>query len=181
METLTLYHGSIYDFESIDLSFGKPFKDFGIGFYTSASRMHAVSLAKRNKIIEEVRRNVGVRYAEAVQVWLYEYHFPLDALERLNVKEFNQADREWMQFVTMNRRSRRREHQYDMVIGPTANDKTNTIIQIYLSGGYGAVGSERAINTLLALIETDKLPGQYFFGSEKAIGYLTLHKKEQVA
>jgi len=31
--TLNLYHGTTHDFAEIDVSRGKPFKDFGQGFY----------------------------------------------------------------------------------------------------------------------------------------------------
>ena len=34
-----LYHGTIYDFEEIDVSAGKGYKDFGKGFYSGASSM----------------------------------------------------------------------------------------------------------------------------------------------
>jgi hypothetical protein len=53
MNLITLYHGSIYEFDKIDVNKGKPFKDFGIGFYTSRDENHAVRLALRNKQIEE--------------------------------------------------------------------------------------------------------------------------------
>jgi hypothetical protein len=48
---MTLYHGSIYDFAEIDLTRGKPFKDFGKGFYTTQRRDHAASIARRNREI----------------------------------------------------------------------------------------------------------------------------------
>ena len=55
MGIITLYHGSTYDFVDIDLSKGKPFKDFGIGFYATENKDHAMRLALRNKKIEEHR------------------------------------------------------------------------------------------------------------------------------
>jgi hypothetical protein len=45
---VTLYHGSCHDFAKIDVSVGKPFKDFGRGFYTSQNYEHAVGMATRN-------------------------------------------------------------------------------------------------------------------------------------
>ena len=50
-EIITLYHGTVYDFDEINLSRGKPFKDFGRGFYTTQIREHAVSMAVRNREI----------------------------------------------------------------------------------------------------------------------------------
>ena len=40
-----LYHGSIYNFRSIDTNFGSGYKDFGKGFYTTASKEHARNIA----------------------------------------------------------------------------------------------------------------------------------------
>ena len=41
MNTITLYHGSSFDFSIIDLKQGRPYKDFGQGFYASAVIGHA--------------------------------------------------------------------------------------------------------------------------------------------
>ena len=42
-----LYHGTIYDFEEIDVSAGKGYKDFGKGFYATAVPSHAENLPKQ--------------------------------------------------------------------------------------------------------------------------------------
>ena len=42
-----LYHGTIYEFDEIDVTAGKGYKDFGKGFYATAVPMHAEKLAKR--------------------------------------------------------------------------------------------------------------------------------------
>ena len=41
-----LYHGTIYEFDEIDVSAGKGYKDFGKGFYATAIPSHAEKLAK---------------------------------------------------------------------------------------------------------------------------------------
>jgi hypothetical protein len=51
-DIITLYHGSVHALDVIDVARGKPFKDFGIGFYTSHDKEHAVRLALRNRDIE---------------------------------------------------------------------------------------------------------------------------------
>ena len=43
-----LYHGSISDFDFIDVKAGKGYKDFGRGFYATAVISHAERLAVRN-------------------------------------------------------------------------------------------------------------------------------------
>ena len=175
---ITLYHGSSYDFNSIELKQGRPYKDFGQGFYTSASIDHARSMAERNavmRISKSRQRDIG---NELFEKWLYQYVFDWDKAAGLAVKEFPQADREWGRFITLNRNSRGVPHEYDIVIGPTANDFTNPTIQFYMSGGVGEVGSDTAIDELVRLLLPYKLPTQYYFATQQAIDCLTLVRKE---
>jgi hypothetical protein len=176
---ITLYHGSIYLFDKIDVSRGRPFKDFGIGFYTSRRVEHSKNLALRNKAIEEAR--IKKREAGAVvSAWLYEYEFDLGNSKNLIVKEFKNADKGWMRFVVQNRTSRTQIHNYDMVIGPTANDNTRITIRAFFAGAYGDIQSDSAMDTLISLIEPARLPTQFYFGSEKAVALLTLKERREV-
>jgi hypothetical protein len=179
MENITLYYGSIHLFDKIDVSCGKPFKDFGIGFYASLSVEHSENLALRNKAIEETR--IKKRNADTpVSAWLYEYEFDLRNKENLDVKEFKNADKEWMRFVVQNRASGTQIHNYDMVIGPTANDNTRVAIRAFFAGAYGDIQSDNAMDTLISLIEPDRLPSQFYFGSQKAAAMLTLKGRREV-
>jgi len=54
-EVLTVYHGTTSLIDVIDVSKGKPNKDFGRGFYVTQDLNHAMSLALRNKAIEKER------------------------------------------------------------------------------------------------------------------------------
>ena len=174
-DTVTLYHGTIYEFDKIDVAKGKWNKDFGRGFYTSRDVNHAERLATRNKIIEEERFALrGVK--KNVKPWLYTYEFDLDNLTSFNIKEFAAADRDWMRFVVLNResKSKTQEHEYDIVIGPTANDNTRAAIQTVLPLTRGQVMNDRVIDALIALIEPDNLPWQFFFGSQRAADLLHL-------
>ena len=168
---VVLYHGSIFLFDRIDTSMGKPFKDFGRGFYTTQNMSHAVNLALRNRRIEEMRLRQHNRDT-AVTAYLYKYEVnPAEAIG-LSVKEFATADKDWILFVLDNRRSNNRTHTYDIVIGPTANDDTRLSFRVYFSGGYGKPTSEKAINTLIENIEPDNLPRQIYFGSDKGASLL---------
>jgi hypothetical protein len=168
---ITLYHGSIHLFNEIDVSRGKPFKDFGIGFYASLSEEHAQNLALRNKAIEETRIKRQRTHTD-VSAWLYIYEFDMLNLQNLNVKEFKNADKEWMRFVVQNRASEARIHNYDVVVGPTANDNTRVAIRAFFAGAYGDIQNDKTIDTLITLIEPDNLPLQYCFGSVKAAALL---------
>jgi hypothetical protein len=179
MNTIKLYHGSSYDFDTVDLQQGRPYKDFGQGFYTSADISHAKSMAERN---EQMRKSKLRRFDSGhklIEKWLYQYQFDADKAAELSVKEFTEAGREWGLFITLNRRSKGVPHKYDIVIGPTANDFTNPTIQFYMSGGVGEVGSDVAIDELVRLLLPYKLPLQYFFATKRAIEYLTLIRKER--
>jgi hypothetical protein len=177
-KNIILYHGTIYEFDKIDVTKGKWNKDFGRGFYMSRDIRHAERLAVRNKFIEEERFALrGIK--KSVMPLLYEYDFDLDNLVALNVKEFTSADREWMRFIVLNRESKSKvqEHDYDIVIGPTANDNTRAAIQTVMPLTKGQVMSDRAIDALIALIEPNNLPWQFFIGTQCAADLLRLTER----
>jgi hypothetical protein len=176
---ITLYHGSIYDFDRVDVTAGKPFKDFGVGFYLSQSEEHAVRLTLRNKHIEERRLKKHGR-TQTIAPWLYIYEFNLQELDNLSVKNFVSADREWAEFIVKNRLSDKREHNYDVIIGPTANDNTNATVDLFMMGTYGNPDSDFAIETFLQLILPEALPRQMYFGSQQAADLLTLKDRRSI-
>ena len=164
---ITLYHGSTYLFEEIDVDKGKPYKDFGRGFYVTENPNHAKTLALRNKRIEIER------YNRDVDAYLYTFEFDLyEAKKEFSVMEFKEADLIWMQFVLSNRKVRERAHNYDIVIGATADDDTSIVLKAYFGGLYGDVDSIEAIATALKLIEADKLPPQIYFANNHSTKFL---------
>jgi hypothetical protein len=164
---ITVYHGSTYLFEEIDVGKGKPYKDFGRGFYVTENPNHAKSLALRNKRIEIERYN---RYVDA---YLYMFEIDLyEAKKEFRVMEFKEADLIWMQFVLSNRKVRERAHAYDIVKGPTADDDTSIILKAYFGGLYGEIDSNEAIATALRLIDADKLPPQVYFANNRSAKFL---------
>jgi len=167
-----VYHGTTSLIDTIDVTKGKPYKDFGRGFYVTESKVHASSLALRNKRIEIERFNNNC------EAYLYTYEMSFSQLSGFNIKEFISADYEWLQFVISNRKVRDRTHSYDVVIGPTANDDTMVVINAYLDALYGNIGEDDALKTLLKNIQADKLPGQIYFSNNDAT--VTLVQKEQV-
>jgi len=164
---LIVYHGSTFLFDNIEFNKGKPYKDFGKGFYVTKNRNHAINLAMRNKLIESKRGNSDV------QAYLYTFEFNLDGVNNFKVKEFNKANLEWIQFVIANRKSRERTHEYEIVMGPTANDDTMSVINAYLDELFGEIGSNIALEALINRIKPDALPYQIYFASEEATKLLT--------
>jgi hypothetical protein len=179
MNTVTLYHGTIYDFDTIDLNRGKPFKDFGRGFYVSRTESQAERIAIRNHGFENALlvENGGEPTARA---WVYTYEFDADNLNRLNVKGFTEPGEEWVRFVVMNRSNRKQQHDYDIVIGPTANDDTNIVVQAFLNRLYGDPKSGIAIRTFLQYILPDRLPHQMFFGTPRAASLLRFIERRSI-
>jgi hypothetical protein len=163
---IVVYHGSTFLLDKISVDKGKPYKDFGRGFYVTKSRLHAVNIALRNRRIE------AERYGKRGEAYLYTYELDFEKLSGFNVKEFTYANLEWVQFVLANRKSRSKVHDYDVVMGPTANDDTLVVINAYLDGLYGEIGSTDALNTLIKNIESENLPGQIYFSSNKAASFL---------
>ena len=173
-DIIDVYHGSTYLFEEIDTDKGKPYKDFGLGFYVTKSRNHAISLALRNKRIE-IKRH----YPDC-NAYLYTFGFDINEAKKFKIKEFKNADIEWLQFVISNRKIRSRSHDYDIVMGPTANDDTMAVINVYFEEMYGEIGSWDALNTLLKYIKPEVLPYQIYFGCNEAAVLLKQKGKPEV-
>ncbi|MDR2619662.1 MAG: DUF3990 domain-containing protein [Propionibacteriaceae bacterium] len=157
MAIVELYHGTIYDFRAVDVKRGKPWKDFGRGFYVSRTESQARRLAIRNRsFANELLIENGS--APDTQAWVYHYEFDDSNLAKLNVKEFVEPNAEWVRFVVTNRSNRSYRHGYDVVIGPTANDDTNVVVQAFMNRLYGDPKSDRAIQTFLENILPGRLP-----------------------
>lgn len=157
---MILYHGSNINITQIDLGISKVGKDFGCGFYLSADKAQALELAERKT------EQLGIGTPT-----LNTYRFDESCLHNssLSVLEFQEYSKEWAEFVLMNRHNRTRvsSHCYDIVIGPIANDAVGYQIRRFTSG---------LIDMNKFLDELKYMKGvtiQYFFGTERAIEYLT--------
>jgi len=116
---------------------------------------------------------------QLVQMRLYIYR-NIGDFSNISIKRFESADTEWLEFVLNNRRVKNFNHAYDLVIGPTADDRTNFVLDLYLTGGYGKIGSIGAMETLIKQLETQNLGVQYCFLTEKSISILERSKKEVI-
>ena len=181
-----LYHGSLSAFDEIDLSAGKGYKDFGKGFYATAVKKHAERLAIRNKGILTKRQKVlkiknPSLKVEPVVAYRYNLLYDENNTENLSIKIFTTADAEWLRFIVANRKSSASVHDYDIVIGPTADAQTTTIINEHMEeleeSGFG----EDVCDKVIAELMPENLPKQYFFGTEEALKTLKFDKiKRQV-
>lgn len=156
---ITLHHGSNVPIENIDLSLSKKGKDFGKGFYLNESYQQALSMAERT-----------ARMLECGTPTVSTFNFDIDAAitDGLQIKIFDDYCEEWAEFVVMNRKnvSDLPAHDYDIVIGPIADDTVGVQIRRYVMGYMAAD----------LLVDELKYKGnhavQYFFGTEKSIKHL---------
>jgi hypothetical protein len=158
---MKVYHGSNCSFENIDLSKSRDKRDFGIGFYTTTIKEQAVSWAEA----------VFDRYGGAGK-FVYEFDFKTN--NALNIKKFDEANKEWLEFIASNRDIGGIQHDFDIVIGPVANDKTNRTIALYIAKIYTA-------EMALELLKYNKLNDQVSFHTEKSLSFLTLTRQEKNA
>ena len=181
---MKLYHGSTSLFNSIDVKKGKGYKDFGKGFYATESIRHAEKIALRNKEIlikrQEVinNRNPKIKLSK-IKAYRYNLDFNED-INDLNIKIFNKANEEWLKFVIANRQSPVLIHDYDIVVGPTADAQTTMIINEYLDELIETNFSEKTCRKVISKLKPENLPKQYFFGIEKSIKKLSLIKRQEV-
>lgn|SRR5574344_47915 len=153
---MILYHGSNQKIESIDLNICKPNKDFGRGFYLTDIKQQAIEMAKRRT------RIVGV--GEPI-ITTYELDDEILDCPELNIKIFDKPNKEWALFILKNRYEKLAENDYDIVIGPIADDGVTFQLERYAN-------QLITLDTLVEELIYKKLNRQYFFGTIKGISYL---------
>ena len=159
-----LYHGTIYKIEKVDVNKGRGRKDFGKGFYIATSKSQAIGMMHK-KYNEAIRRRRNKNEPD-IQEHLYEIVIDENFLKTLSVRVFEKADEEWLEFILMCRENGGTPHDYDVVIGPTADDDTMYCLRAYWDGLYGEVGTSRAKQVLLDNLEPENLGVQYFIGKQ---------------
>lgn len=155
------YHGSNQPILKIDLAKGRERKDFGKGFYTTHLRKQAEYWSVR----------VANRYGGVPNVTEFEFDFDGALADGLNVKIFEQPDEEWALFVMANRRETAEcfRHDYDIVIGPVANDKMARLFGLYDMEIID-------LNAVVAGLVYKDLNSQYFFATERSLNYLNIYE-----
>ena len=153
---MILYHGSNMDIDKIDLEMSKPNKDFGKGFYLSEREEQAMEMANFKSVL------LG---GEPI-VTKFEFDVEMMKNSNLRVKVFKEYSEEWADFVFANREGHEVE-QYDIVYGPIANDKVGLQIRKLKDG---SIDKAEFLNRLKYM---KGITFQYYFGTEKAIKYLS--------
>ena len=168
-----IYHSTADYFTDIDLRKGKKYKDFGNGFYLSYYKEHA----ERKARIMANLKNKSNKY-------VYIYPTIQDEFAKLykmrKAKVFEVPNLEWADFILESRTRNHIWHDYDVVIGPTADDDTRVILDTYREGGYGAVGSFEARDTLIRLLHPEKLATQVFIATDAGLNILDIRNREVI-
>jgi hypothetical protein len=114
---LEIYHGSAIEVRTpqiIEVGFNK---DFGNGFYCTNIDVQAKKCA--------TRKGKGKGF-----VSVYEYDYL--KTRNLNILVFNEMTQEWLDFIAACRSGK--EHSYDIVEGPMADDEIYTFVNQFLKG-----------------------------------------------
>ena len=153
-------------------------KDFGKGFYLTSDLNQARSFI-RSSLIKAQNSGIAPLSQDYGYVSSFRYHVPE---AEIAVHEFEKADREWLWFISQNRRKRLAQDliplidadifRAEIIIGKIANDTTNPVITTYLNGLYGGIKEEKAVNFAIEQLLPDHLSDQYCFLTEEAIGCL---------
>ena len=86
---MILYHGTNMDFDEIDISKTKEYKDFGQGFYLTDIKSQAEELAEKRTLI----------FGGAPIVQKYEFDKSLLSSPKVNVLKFDSTCAEWAEFI----------------------------------------------------------------------------------
>ena len=163
-----LFHGTLAHIDKIDVTQGKPRKDFGRGFYLALSAEQAIGMM--HKKLREATRRSRNKSSEGFVERLYKVQLKPSAEAVLKIRTFDAVDMEWLDFVLMNREDADgNAHDFDMVIGPTADDDTMVALRNYWRGLFGPVGSLKAKQTLLEVLEPENLGVQCCLCTAKAV------------
>lgn len=159
---MKLYHGTNQDIVSIDLEMGLRYKDFGKGFYLTPEKDTAIRMAQK-----KARLFGG-------SATLITYEWEENSLNLLKVKVFPAiASVDWFLFVDANRDREKDQpvHDYDIVIGPIADDGVVLQLTNYREGVYSPEEAAR-------LLQDKYLDQQYYFGTDAALQFLHKIKVE---
>ena len=155
---MILYHGSNVDIESIDLSRSSVGKDFGCGFYLTASKEQAERMGHRKARL----------YGGEMVISSFEFDEKAAREAGMNIKDYKSYSREWADFILANRKNgtRTQIHNFDIVRGPVANDDVGYQIRRLLAG----------MITIEIFLEELKfkegITYQYFFATERSVQFL---------
>ena len=149
---MKVYHGSDTVVQKPRILHSKRRMDFGSGFYTTQSRTQAEKWAR------SVRRR-----RDSPEAFVTEFDY--EEKPEMNVLIFDGPFAEWFDFIIRNRKGTF-THDYDIIIGPVADDSVYDTLFLFESG---YITREEAIRKL----NSAKLDGQILFHTDKSMECIT--------
>lgn len=159
---MTLYHGSLDVIETPEIRIPNRTLDFGAGFYLTSSESQADQWIKRRIDDEHPFGFINI----------YAFDDSIDE-EGLKVLRFDSPTDQWLDFVMANRRIPGFTHDYDIVIGPVANDRVYTAFALYEGGTISKT-------ILIQELKTYRLVDQYLFHTDAALKLLKFKSATKV-
>lgn len=151
---MKLYHGSNIEVKNPDLKYSNKTRDFGKGFYLTTDIEQAQTWADKKALkLGSGKSTVTI------------FEIEENELANLKVKKFEKADEEWFDYVLKNRQDITYYDNYDIVIGPIANDGTYEVINLFTRN---ILTKEQAILQL----KSYKLKDQYTFKTDNSLNKL---------
>ena len=125
---MILYHGSNIEISQIDIDKGRKGKDFGKGFYLSEDIKQAEKMAS----LTTFRQGKGV---PVVSKFMFDESI-LNGKSDIKIKQFGGYTIEWAEFILLNRNNNTniQAHDYDIVIGPIADDTVGLQLRRFIQG-----------------------------------------------
>jgi len=160
---MKLYHGGAVEIQKPDLIYSRISLDFGRGFYTTSSKEQAIRFAK----------NLARRTKQTPIVSTYE--FAVHEFSALRTKEFEEDISGWFDYVVFHRTNKEElPTDYDIVIGPVADDQVATTLGLFQSQ---IVTKDIAIQ----LLKYWKLTDQFVFKTKEGLAKLHFIESEVVS
>ena len=121
---IRVYHGSNEAIEKPLVNIGRPYLDFGTGFYVT----NMITQAK-------IWAGIKARLFGQPEGTLSLYDFDLDAAKaEYRFHKFEHYDREWLHFIVSCRRGGDEWRQWDIIEGGVANDRVIDTVENYMAG-----------------------------------------------
>ena len=162
MSKIILYHGSNMEVCEPRIIQSKRLLDFGTGFYLTSDFEQAKKWALRTT----TRREEG---SPLISV----FHLDEQELDNLEILKFENANKEWLRYISVNRTDKTAKDAYDIVCGPVADDQAIRTVNNYIKGYFP---EDIAIQLLLP----QNLKDQYAFKTKFALSKLVFSEVKGV-
>jgi hypothetical protein len=151
---MELFHGSHVEVSQPTVAASRRLLDFGTGFYTTTDKGQAVQFTRRFR---------ATGREQVVSAYLFDEP---RALAELSVRRFDAANLDWLEYVVANRSGNGADGDFDLVIGPVANDRVYDVVETYELGDY-------TVAEAISRLKSFKLTDQVVFKTEAALRHLT--------